>query len=112
MLRRLVLTAMLTLSFAGAAMAQACDTSLQLVNRSGTTVMEFYFSTSSDSNWGSDRLGTGVLRPAQSQAFNTGAPGNHDFRVIMEGGRNAELRNVNICTTSAIVVTENGIQAQ
>lgn len=111
MLRRLLLTAMLSLPFAGTAMAQ-CDTSLQLVNRSSTTVLEFYFSTSSDSNWGVDRLGDGILQPGASQAFDTGAPGAHDFRVVLDGGRNAELRNINICTTSAIVVTASGIQAQ
>lgn len=111
MLRRLLLTAMLSLPFAGTAMAQ-CDTSLQLVNRSNATVLEFYFSTSTDSNWGVDRLGADVLPPGQTKAFDTGAPGAHDFRVVLEGGRNADLRNVNICTTTAIVVTASGIQAQ
>lgn len=111
MLRRLLLTAMLSLPFAGTAMAQ-CDTSLQLVNRSSTTVLEFYFSTSSDSNWGVDRLGDGVLAPGASQAFNTGAPGAHDFRVVLDGGNNADVRNINICAASAIVATPTGIVAR
>lgn len=111
MLRRLILTALLTLPLAAPAMAQQCDTSLQLVNRSNRIVLEFYFSTSSDANWGVDRLGDGVLQPGESKAFDTGAPGAHDFRVVLDGGANADLRNVNICTTSAIVVTATGIEA-
>ncbi|HEY4251985.1 MAG TPA: hypothetical protein VGM87_12315 [Roseomonas sp.] len=111
MLRRLFLTALLTLPLAAPAMAQSCDTSLQLVNRSSTTVLEFYFSTSSDANWGTDRLGTEVLAAGQTKNFDTGAPGAHDFRVVLDGGRNAELRNVDICVTSQIVVTANGIEA-
>lgn len=111
MLRRLVLTALLSLPFAGAAMAQ-CDTRIQLVNQSGHTIAQFFFSASSEGAWGEDRLGDEVLANGETKIFDTGAPGAHDFRVVLDGGNNADVRNINICAASAIVATPTGIVAR
>jgi hypothetical protein len=112
MLRRLAF-ALPLLAAIGATPAYAqCDTRFDFHNRSSRTVMEFYFDSSRNPNWTRDELGTGVLPPGQSRRFQTAYTGLYDFRVVWDNGRAVELRQIDICTTSSITVTDQGLRAQ
>ncbi len=110
---RRFLLALSLLAVVGAAPAHAqCDTRFVFENRSNVTVMEFYFDSSRNPNWTRDELGTGVLAPGQSRQFRAAQTGNYDFRAVLQDGRAAELRQVNICQASVITLTNDGLSAQ
>jgi hypothetical protein len=90
----------------------ACDTRFQVVNNSGLTVMQLFFSHASRSDWGVDQLGQNVLPPGRAWNFTAANAGAYDFRVVYQNGRAAELRRVDICRASRIVVTNQGLYAQ
>ena len=96
---------------AGAASAQ-CDTRFTLRNSSSVQVNEFYFGSSSNPNWGRDRLGQNVLSPGRTQDFRTAQSGLQDFKVVWDNGDTAELKQVDICSTNEIVATQRGISAR
>jgi hypothetical protein len=78
--------------------------SFNFVNRSGQTIRELYVSLSSQSNWGSDRLGANVMNPGQTMWVDLpqGGTCSVDIRVVyMNGGAN-ERRGVESCTRSDI----------
>ena len=109
--RRILLGAALSLGLAGAASAQ-CDTSFTLVNRSGSTVNEFYFGSSAQRSWGADQLGANVLPNGATMRFQARNAGRNDFRIVWASGERADLMNIDICTTSEIVATRSGIEAR
>ncbi|WP_198377541.1 hypothetical protein [Neoroseomonas rubea] len=92
--------------------AVGCDTRFQVVNNSSLTVMQLFFSHSSINNWGVDQLGQNVLPPGRVWNYRANNAGNYDFRIVWQNGRAAELRRVNICAASRIVVTNSGLYAQ
>ena len=113
MLRRFCLALpLLTLGLGSAAQAQGCDTTFTLANRSGSTVNEFYFNPANNPNWGPDRLGEGVLANGRQRTYSPSRGGRFDFRVVWQSGEEAEMRNIDICSTSKIVATRNGIMAE
>ena len=89
-----------------------CDTRFQVVNNSGLTVMQLFFSHASRNDWGVDQLGQNVLPPGRAWNFTAANAGAYDFRVVYANGRAAELRRVDICRASRIVVTNQGLFAQ
>jgi hypothetical protein len=93
-------------------MAPVCDTRFQVVNNSGLTVMQLFFSHASRSDWGVDQLGANVLPPGRAWNFTAANAGAYDFRVVYANGRAAELRRVDICRASQIVVTNSGLFAR
>lgn len=93
-------------------MMRACDTRFQVVNNSGLTVMQLFFSHASRSDWGVDQLGANVLPPGRVWNFTAANAGAYDFRVVYQNGRAAEIRRVDICRASRIVVTNQGLYAQ
>ncbi|MBL6079913.1 hypothetical protein JMJ56_17985 [Belnapia sp. T18] len=113
MFRRYALSlALLGALAAGQASAQGCDTSIEVVNNSGAQVDELYFNPTSNSNWGRDRLGENVLTAGRKVSFRPGRGGNYDFRVVWNGGREAEIRSVDICQVSRIVVGRGSLLAE
>lgn len=113
MFRRTVLAlALLSATISLPAIAQSCDTSFTVVNNSGRTIMEIYFSPASQDNWGADRLGTEVLVAGASKAFRPSPGGAYDFRMVFDGGAPVERRRVDICAVSTITVTASAITAQ
>ncbi len=89
-----------------------CDTRFQVTNNSSRTVLTLQYSHSSMANWGVDQLGQNVLAPGRVWNARANNPGNYDFRITWAGGGAAELRQVNICRASRIVVTNRGLYAQ
>lgn len=89
-----------------------CDTRFQVVNNSSRTVLTLQYSHASRNDWGPDQLGQNVLAPGRvwnARAANTGL---YDFRITWLGGGAAELRRVDICRASQIVVTNSGLYAR
>lgn len=100
-------------SMGSVASAQSCDTSFVLLNTSQVVVQEFFFNQANNPSWGRDRLGDGVLNPGAQMSFRPiGNATRYDFRVVWANGENAEMRNVNVCSTSQIVATQRGIEAR
>jgi hypothetical protein len=89
----------------------ACDTSIRFVNNSSVTVLNLYYNPAGNPNWGPDRLGQNVLRPGATSNVRLSFARPYDFRVVWDNGRAAEIRNVNICRASQIVVTNAGLRA-
>lgn len=109
MLRRITLAAAALMAMgASSAFAQSCDTRFTLVNQSPVAINEFYFSRSSDSDWGSDRFGQNVLPSGRQVNMDTNAPGRHDFKVVAANGHAMELRNVDICQVTRLIVNPVG----
>jgi len=90
----------------------ACDTRFQVVNNSSRTVLTLQYSHASLSSWGPDMLGQSVLRPGQTLTTRAANTGLYDFRVTWAGGGAAELRRVDICRASQILVTNSGLFAR
>jgi hypothetical protein len=88
-----------------------CDTSFRVINNSGGTVEQLYFSHASQGSWGNDQLGQNVLPPGRSVSYRAANTGYYDFRVVWQNGQTAELRQVNVCVTSNIVITGRGLSA-
>ncbi|HYF07247.1 MAG TPA: hypothetical protein VD970_06470 [Acetobacteraceae bacterium] len=104
--RRATLILLALLLGAWPAGAQPGDPSFTLVNRSGRVIYELYVSPSSDSRWGSDRLGRGVLQDGQSFALRLPAGECvQDIRVVYDraGGPAEERRGVNTCRDREVV---------
>jgi hypothetical protein len=113
MFRRLLLALPLVAASAVApAQAQRCDTRFEFQNLSSSTVMEFYFDSSSNPRYTRDELGSGVLPAGQSRRFSAAYTGLYDFRAVLQGGRRVELRQVNICVISVVTLTDRGMTAR
>ncbi len=73
---------------------------ITIQNRTGETIMYLYWSNVAASNWGEDRLGSGVL--ANRQDWNVTVDDGSgacrfDFMARLPNGREIERRNVNVC---------------
>ena len=88
-----------------------CDPRFRVVNASGLPVERLFFSPADLNAWGADQLGDRMLPPGRSLGFAAANPGAYDFRVIWTNGQAAELRGVNICMASNIVITNGSLNA-
>ncbi len=93
---------------AGAAVSPgrvAGNPSFNLVNGTGVVIREVYVSLTTESNWGSDRLGANVLQPGQrlSVSLPAGNTCTVDMRVVYVDGRANERRGIETCSVSDFV---------
>ena len=88
---------------------QGCDSRFQVVNNSSRTVLTLQYSHASLANWGVDQLGQNVLPPGRVWNARAANAGSYDFRITWAGGGAAELRQVDICLASQIMVTNRGL---
>lgn len=90
---------------ATASPARGGDPSFRLTNAGGRTVRELYVSAATDSGWGVDRLGQGVLAPGA--AFVVRLPAGqcrNDVRVVFADGTTQERRGVDTCGLTDVAV--------
>jgi hypothetical protein len=79
------------------------EASFNFVNRTTDTIQELYVSGSRDDNWGRDRLGRDTLAAGQRRRVEVPGSGcNVDIRVVFDGGRAQERRNVATCDRGEI----------
>jgi len=83
-------------------LAAAQDASFYVTNRSGNTINEVYVSSSADSNWGSDLLGTNVMNSGQRLRVYPRQCVN-DVRVVYSNGQAEERRRINTCNINEVV---------
>jgi hypothetical protein len=78
---------------------QSGDPSFNFVNRSGETIQELYVSSTQRDSWGQDRLGRNTLAAGQDRWIDlpAGEGCSVDIRVVFNGGRAQERRNVATC---------------
>ena len=88
-----------------------CDTSIRFVNNSNATVLQLFYNPSSITSWGPDRLGQNVLRPGQTTNVRLANAAPYDFRVVWSNGRSSEIRQVNVCRATQVIVTDGGLRA-
>lgn len=87
---------------------------IEVVNRSNTTIREFYMTDVDTNGWGDDRLGQSVVEPGQTMRVLPNARQRaraycmYDIRVVFANERTAERRQVNLCTASQFVCTAPG----
>ena len=87
---------------AGAQTAQ--NPSFNLLNRSQTAINEIYATPKGRTTWGRDRLEDRFLPPGGSFPVRLPADGScaYDIRVVYEGGRAEERRDVNTCAVESV----------
>lgn len=84
---------------------------INVVNRTGVTIREFYMTDVDTRGWGDDRLGQDVIPPGQTyralptQRQRARGYCRFDMRVVFENGASTERRGVNLCEVAALVCT-------
>jgi len=91
--------------------AAVCDPRFRVVNASALPVERFFFSPAQLNAWGADQLGDRMLPPGRSLGYQAANPGTYDFKVVWSNGQEAELRGVNLCLASNIVITNGTLNA-
>ena len=87
---------------------------INIVNRSGVTIREFYMTDVDTRGWGDDRLGQEVVEPGDSLRVvptpRQRARGycQFDMKVVFANDRTVERRGVNLCSTTNLVCTSTG----
>lgn len=102
---RLDLCAERGVAFDRSTIPQPVSRSLVLVNRHLATVQEVYVSSSTDADWGPERLGTTTLLPVGEEATVTlEGTCQADIRIVFPNGGAEERREVDLCATQRILL--------
>lgn len=85
--------------------AAAAPHRVTLANRHGRTIQQIYLSPNENRDWGDDVLGNAVLPVGERFEARMSGGCRADLRIVFEGGGGAEeRRDIDICTTPAIVL--------
>ena len=74
-------------------------------NRSPRTIEQVLISTSTDSEWGSDLLGTDVIETGRQVTVNYVGDCRADVQIVFEGGAMEARRRVDVCQNSTLTIT-------
>lgn len=103
MLNTIFRTGMVAALCAGFALpAIAADYKVEIINKTGYAITEFYGSNSSSDNWEEDILGADILPHNSSVTIDFDDGTGHcvyDFLVLFEDGDNLRQDGVDVCTT-------------
>ncbi len=80
--------------------ASALDRRVQIVNKTGFTMVNFYGSNTGAKSWEEDILGDDVLKSGQSVVVNFSDNSGYckfDLRAVFDDGDEVVKNNVNIC---------------
>ncbi len=108
--------ALAILSSAGYAVAQSSDgmnRRVEVHNHTDTSVFEFYASTTRETSWEEDILGTNVILPGAEVRMNLDDGTNfceYDIKVVFRGGVTLYEASVNVCAVSIIDIYANDIR--
>jgi hypothetical protein len=84
---------------------------LVLANRHLATVEQVYVSSSSQADWGPDRLGPGLLPTGEDRTLEIEAECQVDIRILFPGGGIEERRAVDVCATPRLVLHPGWVAA-
>ena len=83
--------------------AHAADRHVEIVNKTGSTMTNFYASNVGAKTWEEDILGKDTLDDGDSVTINindgTGAC-KFDFKAVFENGASLEKQNIDVCRNS------------
>ncbi|MBP0446548.1 hypothetical protein J8J14_17375 [Roseomonas sp. SSH11] len=97
--------------FDGSGIPRPPERPLTIVNRHGARIDEIYVSSSSEGDWGPERLPGGLDRN-ESRILSVPVDCVADIRVVFPTGGAEERREVNICQVAAIAVRPGWTIAQ
>lgn len=106
--RSLIIPAFLSVLLSASAGAYAADRVVEVTNKTGQTMVEFYASVTSTNSWEEDILDEDVLEDGDSVDVNVDDGSGkciYDFRAIFESGAEAIKRGVNVCQISTFTFT-------
>lgn len=92
-----------TVTFDGSGIPRPVERPITLVNRHGATLEEIYVSSSTDGDWGPERLPGGIPRGGR-ETLRLPVECTVDLRVVFPNGAAEERREVDICRTPSVVV--------
>lgn len=107
-MRRLVLSSIAAAFLLAPVSAFAADRVVEIVNKTGRTMIEFYASVTSTNSWEEDILGDDTLDDDDSVDINIDDGSGkciYDFRAVFEGGSEAVKRGVNVCEIATFTFT-------
>jgi hypothetical protein len=85
------------------------DVSFNVVNQTNVALREFYFTPSSNPNWGEDLLGTEVIPPGESANIPVNSNEcEYDFKAVFADEDEIEQMGVDICQGNNNVVFSEG----
>ncbi|MFC0388273.1 hypothetical protein [Muricoccus vinaceus] len=90
-------------AFDGSGIPRPPERSVTFVNRHGARIDEIYVSSSSEGDWGPERLPGGLGR-GERQTLSLPVDCTADLRVVFPGGGAEERREVNICQVPLVAV--------
>lgn len=77
-----------------------------LINGTGQVIMQVFVAPSNMDDWGDDILGQGILSAGDNVTINFArfTEGNcyYDIKVVVDGGAEGELNQVNLCETHTV----------
>jgi len=77
-----------------------------LINSTGKPIMQVFVTPSNLDDWGDDILGQGILGTGENVTikFARYTEGNcyYDIKVVVDGGAEGELNQVNLCETQTV----------
>ncbi len=89
--------------------ANAADRHVRIINKTSYTMVRFYASRSSTTDWEEDILGDSVLKSGSSVRINiddgTGAC-IFDFKAVFSNGNEATRSKINVCTIGEYTYTD------
>lgn len=97
------LTGIITGAFLAASMATgafAQDRRVQIVNKTGYTIIEFYGSNVGANDWEEDILGVDILRSGRTQTINFDDGSGYcmfDFKAVFSDGDVLTAKRINVC---------------
>jgi hypothetical protein len=83
---------------------------VEVHNHTRTVVERIYMSSSTESNWGEDRLGNGTLDPDHYLPLEV-PTGDYDFKFIDKRKRECTLNDITIAQDSKIEIYEDSSNA-
>ncbi len=92
-----------------AAMAEAANRKVDIVNETGATMTEFYASVGATNSWEEDILGDDELEDGDTVEVNVDDGSGKcifDFRAVFDTGAEAVKRGVNVCQISTFTFTK------
>jgi hypothetical protein len=90
------------------AIGHAADRVVEVTNKTGQTMVEFYASVTSTNSWEEDILEDDVLEDGDSVDVNVDDGSGkciYDFRGVFESGAEVVKRGVNVCQISTFTFT-------
>ena len=96
--------ALATLSLMLAVPAMAQDRSVQVVNESGFTIVQFYASSEGAANWQEDMLAGQAVGSGETPTvnFNDGSGAcTYSFRAVFDDGDEA-IQDIDVCSVTAV----------